>query len=490
MDQLVKPGWSFVRDNMDGFLMHGAYWNFNTAAPDVARQLASTLNDRRIPVMMEMGWPDPHDTMDDGVGARAGAADVGRLKRMAALGIHVDEVSVDWHIFIFRMVCQAHPDWKASDVLAEITGDRDGYPTSGPARGAYWTDYVSALHRAFPCLKIDVCDSPVYFRWAGMPTYGKDVLTLNPLLGKDSKPIIVDNKPVSFDFDGLDIFSALFRSSRAAGIPLSGFVTDSPADYNWSWADPIARKWHLEKIRTYERWLHARGGMHTMIINDSGREYTALNPDAWDQRFHDRSLMDLQQYQAEGGRADRYQLESWYSGPYSVVPEDKPGSFTNLVRDAIEYLKGPGQKLDLAIRKTGDAAFSGEGVYGQTPPAAQRITLSAEPESPGSFDVEIVNRGTVACMPAIRLIGNTTGWHVTARVDGQDVADLMQRDEGYVFTGMLAPGAAGLAHVELAPCEKNAHPHTFRLEAFWNPQDPGIPRDSADVTVEPGPNQK
>ncbi len=465
MAQLVEPDaeWDFVKHNMDGFFLHGAYWCWDEAVPEVAPKLAAELAEVDCGLALEVGWPHTTFEADDKLGRVAGETDAARVQKLRGFGLPIEEVGVDWHIFIFKVVAQQYPNWTSRDLFVHITGDREGYPDEGPAFAGYWRDYIRALRAGVPDLAIGLVDSPVYFKWAGMPTYGKNELTLAPLKDDEGNPILVDGKEVSFDWDGYDIFSSCFKVSREEGAPLVAFTTDSPQNYTWDWADPVAVRLHREKIRTYERWLHSFGARHTFICNDSGREYEGLSPDDWDARYAARSLEALQKYQAEGGRADRYLFESWYDGPYSIVPETRPNSFTNLVMKAIRYLKGPGETLQLALRKANESA-------------------------PAEFQVLLTNTGSVACMPALRLVETTPGWTLSCRAEGLEVADLARTEEGYVFTRMLQPGETGALDLRARPGPHATAGEAWQgaFEAFWNPQDPSnSPRASLAVTVTP-----
>jgi hypothetical protein len=452
MDQLAEAdpnAWSFTRQHADAFLLHDAYWIRVPEANAFAPKLAATLQQGGAKTVMEIGWPHHVETEFRNMGQRYGIQCAEHVKRMRAHGFDIKEVSCDWRIFIFPMVARQHPDWSAEDVVAQITGDREGYPTDGPAYAAYWVDFLREFHARLPDVKIHITCTPVQFSWQQYPAYGPRLIQ-NPLTDAEGQPILVNGEPARFIWNGYDIWSRAFKVSR--GYPVAGFITDSPYSYNWTWPDLAARESHREKIRTYERWLHEQGLSHTFIVNHAvGKlEEVGGDRDAWDREYKEKTLEGLWRYQAEGGRADTYLLESWYDGPFAIVPEDKDGSFTNTVREALLYLKGPGQDLEFSPKRVGLA----------------------------EYEITLTNRGSVACLPAVRLqagVVERLAW------EDQDVTGPATSAEGWVPSSLLPPGKSLRLTVRLKS-------RAARLEAWWNPQDPsGQPR--AVVTVGDAPER-
>lgn len=174
----------------------------------------------------------------------------------------------------------------------------------------------------------------------------------------------------------------------------------------------------------------------------------------------------LQLFQSGGGRADRYIFESWHIGPHQIVPETQEGTYTNLVSDAIKYLKGTNQKLDLSVATPG-GLIVGAGIYQTIAAQTQSITAKAKTTGPLTYEVKLQNNGEVACMPTLRAQGGAT-----ISMKNKDLSASARSVEGHVFTGMIAPGKSLSVSVTLPAGQKTL------LQAFWNPQDAGMVRDA------------
>ncbi len=444
MDQLVAPDakWDFVRENMDGFVMHFGFWLNNDYKGDpigVGKKLGAQLNPLSKNWMMEVGWP--------GVGMEDHFADMGQWygeKHAAQIqkfaretGIVTNEISCDLRLFAMQRVAAHFPDYNAADVYQQVTGDAPNYPADGPVKAPYWPAYMRAMNRELPAVKIHVTFPSVYMPWDEFSGAGKNFDFTSPRNGQ-------------MKFKGRDFMTSLFKEN------LAGFIADSP--YNIMMNPKYIAQGYLEKEISLQTWLHGGGAQFSHIIN--GKPDAKLAPAEWDAKYKEMSLESLHKFQAAGGRADRYIFESWHIGPYKIAPEAQEGTFANLVMDAIKYLKGTGQKLDLSVTAPDGKAPIGMGVYDAK---SQQIATA-----PGSYAVTLKNEGEVACMPTVRAPQNA----IRYSVDGQDVSAQVQSDEGYVFTKMVAPGASVNMTVKV---EKGAS--ATQLQAFWNPQDGAAPRD-------------
>nr|MCU0781257.1 LamG domain-containing protein [Akkermansiaceae bacterium] len=288
----------------------------------------------------------------------------------------------------------------------------------------------------------------------------------------------------------------------------AGFTTDSPyAGYQkWGGAEthPDALL-HRQKIILYERWLQQRGRGHDFIANSAGGTdfagidtTTQAGRDQWDMVYKNGSLRAIQLHQLEGGRPDRVLFESWYDGPFTMVPESRAGSFANLALDGLKYLKGPGQNLDLLWRRDDEGAWAGEAVYQQQPQGVQaRVWTAADHGDRVVFQVRLVNRGEVAALPVIHAHeSGADGWALAYQLAGADITAAVRAAEGLPLTAgplysgneLIAPGAAvDLELVIDAPAP--AGPREVLLRAFWNPQDPSnAPRDALALTLLPPPD--
>jgi hypothetical protein len=298
------------------------------------------------------------------------------------------------------------------------------------------------MNRELPDTQIHITYPPLYSSWDNFSGAGKNFDFTVPR----TRPGQAAPQNERMKYNGRDFLTSLFKENA------SGFIADSP--YSVMTSPNYAKEGYLDKVLTMQTWLHSRGKQFSYIVN--GKPDVKLEPTLWDAQYKDVSLKSLQLFQSVGGRADRYLFESWHIGPYRVVPETEEGTYTNLVRDAIKYLKGTGQKLDLALQKPTGAA-------------------------PGSYRVSLTNRGEVACMPTIRAQEDAASQGLLRYdVAGQDVTATVHSAEGHVFTAMLQPGASATLTVTLskAPTKKWA----TTLQAFWNPQDAGQVRDAVTIS--------
>jgi hypothetical protein len=295
------------------------------------------------------------------------------------------------------------------------------------------------------------------------------------------QPLGAQRRPLLHYFTGNDYLRSLhkaFPGQYAANY--AGFTTDSPYAGYQKWGgsethpDAIA---HRRKIILYERWLHSVGRDHELIANSAGgTDFNAFDTatqagrDGWDLLYKQQSLRSLQLHQLEGGRPDRVIFESWYAGPYSLVPETKNGSFTNLVRDGIRYVKGIDQSLELAV-----VARSGQGLT-------------------QNWTVRLRNTGDIAALPVLHAHPtNTAAWSVRYLLGGVDVTSEITAPHGLVVTDspvrgeeLIAPGAAVDLTIAVAATTSAASRAGILLRAFWNPQDPSLlPRDSLQIDVYP-----
>lgn len=315
-------------------------------------------------------------------------------------------------------------------------------------------------------------------------------------------------RPLLHYFTGNDYMSNLhdaFPANDPYAANFSGFTTDSPyAGYQrWGGSEtfPAARH-HREKILLYERWLQERGHEHQFIANsadggafDGFDTSTQTGRDAWDLQYKAHSLRSIQLHQLEGGRPDKVIFESWYEGPFSLVPETKNGSFSNLAMDAIHYIKGVGQTLDLAIRGPGSTTFAGSGVQQSTPSGEQRIAHTpASMNEADVFTVRIRNMGTTFALPLLHAHETGgAGWSATYTIGGEDVTGSITGPGGLTITDaplysgneLIAPGE--FVDIDLTIVATGAtETRRILLRGFWNPQEPTTaPRDSIEIVLGP-----
>jgi hypothetical protein len=331
-----------------------------------------------------------------------------------------------------------------------------------------------------------------------LANYGVGEVSIQPLNG--------NYRPLLHYFTGNDFMKGLHDSFPGIfSSNFTGFTTDSPyAGYQkWGGSEthPDALK-HREKIILYERWLQQRGRGHDFIANSAGGTdfngfdtSTQAGRDAWDIQYKAQSLRSIQLHQLEGGRPDRVLFESWYDGPFTMVPETKNGSFANLAMEGIKYLKGIGQTPDLLMRRADEGSFQGGLIYQESPSGVQsREWRAGSANDAATFIVRLVNRGDVSALPVIHAHeAGDAGWTVSYQLGGADVSSTIRSAAGLAVTDaplysgneLIAPGA----EVDLTVTIQAAtpvQPRDILIRAFWNPQDPsGLVRDSLELALLP-----
>jgi autotransporter-associated beta strand protein len=188
-----------------------------------------------------------------------------------------------------------------------------------------------------------------------------------------------------------------------------------------------------------------------------------------------------------------------------MVPETKEGSYANTVRDALHYVKGVGQSLDL-MAKAGPAtntnAWSGIGAVQTNAAAASASPTVTQAASamgaPVTFTVRLTNAGTVPALPVLHAHETGgSGWsssyvlssgnfstNITAAVtgaNGQPVTDSAL----YSGTELIEAGRAVDVAVTMTPTNALSKRRVL-LRAFWNPQDPSLAvRDAVAIEAAP-----
>jgi regulation of enolase protein 1 (concanavalin A-like superfamily) len=320
-------------------------------------------------------------------------------------------------------------------------------------------------------------------------------------------------RPLLRYFTGDDFLRTLHESFPGAfSNNYSGFNTDSPYRGYQAWGGSETQTdamRHRRKIILYEQWLQEQGRQHYFIANSTGGSWpdtsTPAGRDAWDLQFKQDSLRSFQLHQLEGGRPDRVIFESWYEGPFSMVPETKNGSYANTVRDALYYVKGIGQSLDL-MAKAGPAtntnAWTGAGTAQTNASAASASPAVAQSASamgaPVTFTVRLTNGGTVPALPVLQAHETGgSGWsaayvlsasnfttNITSAItgtSGQTVTDSAL----YSGTELVEAGRAVDLTVTLTPTNALLKRRVL-LRAFWNPQAPSLAvRDAIAIEAAP-----
>ena len=457
-DLQQATAWPFVQANVDGFLFHSAAWG--SSQMPVAQAIHALLAPHGAKFGGEVGgFSTTASPIAADWGTTLGNAWAGWVQMMAEQGgvvldrAYINLISTE---FVYSL-CLDSPGSSNDALLQRFLN--------------YEADYEKALLHNVPQLPTHVIyTNPVFDTWKGgivIANNGHDALTFDPLRDPNGAIVLVDGKPAYFHFDSFDFLSPYFRDNGNSG----GYETDSPGNY-FLWFGPVDDPNNIAyrtKIYDYERWLHGMDLEHTFIVNTDATGGEATTPSAqqtWDQTFHDTALAGLYLYQRYGGRADVYNVESWYSGPYAVVPETNETSYTGLVAHVIKYLKGSGQKLGLA--------WSLSGGYATILSDAHRAVLTVPADGVGSLQAVVTNRGDVDVMPVI--IAQEQGAddvEVRYSVAASDVTGATQKGEGYVFADRIAPGDQATMTLTVARQPgKVPVAHQVTLLLLHNPQVP------------------
>ncbi len=339
---------------------------------------------------------------------------------------------------------------------------------------------ANAVHLANPNVEMGVfLGTPVATTWKYMPAFSGPGIAFSPLEDTSNQPVTVNGQPVSFFFDTYPILSRYFATAPTA---TSGYITDSPGEYFDAGGTA-----YQAKLFAYERWLHGIGKAHTLITD---RYNCSSSTDAAADACYYQAIMNyLHAYQGGGGRADTYLIFQLHNGPADTVPETMPNTFANTVMDAIKYLKGPGEQLDLSLQSNNGAAL-GVGTYQSTPDANQTQAMNINPGTQQNVTIIMRNAGDVAAMPVLRAVVQGFGTNIvpTLQVDATDVTYEVLRGSGHVWTGLLAAGASATCNLNIAvPAGAPLTKTSLTLQALWNPQDPnGTVRDAVAVSITSG----
>lgn len=454
-EQLLDPSrpWNFVKRYEDGFFFHTAGYGGLTSADKAA--LAIRLRPYNTKYWEELGGglgnqtPGPNFVIHQvNVWGAVLASDQN-------LGLVMSQVTHDYHMEDMQDVCQVNPDWTTNNLIAWWTGDLSVTNTGYPYTSGMWRDIFHGYYNNNPHLKVGQTSQPEYWPWDSYPSMLHNDLSFT-----------VTNPTTSFSFNAHDIIGSFVNMASALGHPYFSLQSDAPWNYFGGLGVGTAAQEATmrQKVRVYEQYLQSRGARHTLICNVSNAGSQPGGNDAQDLYYKNSSLNSMYLHQQEGGRANVYLFESWYSGiPHTAAPESKDGSYANLAMAAIKYLKG--------IADTN----------GTLEPL--KLTLSS---SGRTNVIELRNDGDVMCLPAVVTFEGSGGSNAISyfNASGQDITTAILSAEGYVHTNQLAPGQSTTIKVVAG---SEALDRTVTLEAFWNPQDPtGIVRDR--LTLSP-PNQ-
>ncbi len=445
--------WPFVQKYEDGFFLRGANWLLPATAA-LQQSLATNLsafNTRYIMVVAGKCYsPSPtwYQTETNNTGIIVAGVE--------SSGIIISELTHDYHMEDLQQVCQVNPTWPTNDDIAWWTGDLSIASTNYPYTSGIWRDVFNGYYQMFPHLKVGHISQPEWWPWGTYPAG----------VANNSLAFTITNSAgqnINFSLNASNIFSSFINMAVAIGQPYFAMQSDAPWDYfgGGRVGTPASEATMRQMIRTYEQNFQSRGCRHVLTCNVSdastNNQGSVAAADAY---YESSSLSSMRLHQQEGGRANRYQFQSWYPGvPYVVVPETQPGSYTHLAMSAIKYLKGI------------------ENTNGDLEP----LNLTPTATNGTVVQLQLQNNGDVQCLPALAgqpgtVPGVTTRYFTT---NGQELTATVLTAEGLCFTNMLQPAAkTNLIAVTLAGGLTVAANGNNSIEAFWNPQDPlGIVRD-------------
>lgn len=181
-------GWSWVRNNLDGFILHGAYWNYaansiGSPSPDIVGfKLATLLNDAGgKKVMLEHllagQFPDVEAAFGTAAAGNPSAAagfgsGVPNIKRLMNYGFPLPEISTDYIMDTWRQSVRRHPQRTSGELFTALTESWETYAGSqfDPASSdrttyGWFRQWGEGLAAAFPGIRVSCTNSPVYFNW-------------------------------------------------------------------------------------------------------------------------------------------------------------------------------------------------------------------------------------------------------------------------------------------------------------------------------------
>ena len=485
--QLLDPKrpWSFVKKYADGYFLHGAYWNVERVKA-IGAGLSAQLKPYAPKYCAELGGQQ-FSLYDTASTARHTGINLAAIRRYTEIaGMPLSEITHDYGIG-FEPVAEHY--------LTKINPKGREPEIIDYAVNQLWRDgYFLKCYAEYPSLKGAQTTSPAWRWFEDYPSCWSDEtrfsVTRTDLTGKIStdgiytpvmkgsrkfdrgkKPLLVEGHEVDLRFNLKAVLDSFIRMSEGTpGHSTFSFYSDYPYAHMVLGGKDSPRGIRARKmLRAIEGFLHGRGAFHTFVCNDNApteiRDAMAAHR-AWGQA----SLKSMQLHQLEGGRADRYLFESWFYTaliegkkrqelcfPFWVAPEDQPWSYTYLVREAVKYIKGIKDEegtlepLELSVKQEGRA-----------------------------IELTLVNRGDVACLPALVAIRGQGRVDIQFR-DGldQDVTEALQSAEGWSPGALLEPGA----RVVLKGVARTGD-GGVTVEAFWNPQDPaGVVRDRVKIDI-------
>jgi hypothetical protein len=449
MDQLTSSpnSWEYCKKNADGILLHGAYWinSMTPASTAIGQKFADIIGaNKNLKTLLEYTWPASTNIRDATLGTRMGTNLADKVKTFQdSTGLKINEFSLDWLGYFRRDVLVDNPNYSLQQA--------EEYEVKA------WEQFYTVINSNFPDTTSDITCSPIYF------TFNYPGSPFSPTLPFANTPI--DNRTGN-TFNGYDLYPRTFDISRPIK-PLNGFVLDSPYSYlvgDGLVGTPDQSMRLRQTITNYCKWLKDNGYKSTSLVNTSSAK--EVNQTLYDKTWTDqtnKTMLYLQQ--TMGMRFDRYVVESWFPGPYQLVPETKENTYMNVVMKILKYLKGTGQKMDLKLTDAGTTI--GADVYAPLPNEQESVSLGSS--SSKTYTITVKNNGEYACLPCLKYVA-TPGCTVSVTYDSTNVTSQFTSDDGYCFDNTsLAAGAERSISVTVTRTDNAAGSVAFC--AFYNPQD-------------------
>jgi hypothetical protein len=291
--------WSNALNASDGMILHVHFWvrKMSTAptkavsnADDIARAIAPALSKKTNSIELTFHIRDSNSSPET-----IGIEHAKNIKELEALGIPIGSVNVDYILSIFD-VAGARVPKETTDrgkAMLEIMADLSArYVKAFRAAGRN-----EELHAVFPPLYMD----------EGVWTNARKVERWGLTTSK--------------------IIEMLFQ------VGFSGFTADSP--YFVISNDGRQQAGYPQAIRSIEATCHQHGKQFGFIINGENK----LKGDDYDFQFAKDTFNSYDWLIKNEVKPDRLFFESWYIGPYTLVPDTKDGTFTHTALELARKIK-------------------------------------------------------------------------------------------------------------------------------------------------------
>ena len=466
MGQLAESpeDWTFIRKYGDGILFHEAYWlNSNSPQATYGKTLADFISDSSLKVYLEYGMPKSDITFTDGDdGTAYGTANANRAYEKISrfvnnTGLNIDILNLELYsgavTNILNDLGYTHDTQKAAEGIHEIGVE---YLLNS------YDVFYNSFTQNFGGVKINHVGCPNLTGW------------VRESEGGTLPRYWIDNyeQPYWSSYQAYDVTIPIFEKYKNDNVHI-GFVHDSP----WNSFD-IGK---LNKYGTQDKVIEESveiirgtyGYNSTLIVGDWDSSFgdTVTDEAAIDKFYWENSLKSIFNAQYQGMYHDQYIIESYWAGPYTMVSEDDKYTYANLVKTAIEYLKGIGQDLDLTVTDSNGNTL-GRGVYSETPSTNQLFTKSNETET---YTVTVTNKGDFVCNPWFRAVENAGGATITYKYNGEDITELITSEQGFTFKDLFEDEAGNF--------DSYTSTEDAVLDTHFDEQKHGLDKE-ASVTIE------